>query len=270
MRVKNSNQSEIAVSEVVGFIIILGIMMTGIGLVTLYGYPALIQEQANANIKNMERNMIVLQNDIESLTYKSVPYEETSMQVSGGTLLVQKDPGVGAGLQSNFVIDVYGDGSTVRSFSPGEVVYNSQDGMATISLENGAVHVRYWGSPTGSAMLAEPRWFYDESTHTFVMPFITINASDYLSQTGIGTVQMKILETTQTPPYDVTGSTVKVVYNADNENNYNTAWKNYFNSNSLKMSFMPGESDGFKSTFTLDPNVKTLVIKTYNVTILSL
>ena len=81
------------VPEVVGFIIILGIMMTGIGLVTLYGYPALIQEQANANIKNMERNMIVLQNDMKSLTYKSVPYEETTLVVTGGTLSVQKEPG---------------------------------------------------------------------------------------------------------------------------------------------------------------------------------
>ena len=31
------------VSETIGFVVILGIVITGIALVTLYGYPALIQ-----------------------------------------------------------------------------------------------------------------------------------------------------------------------------------------------------------------------------------
>ena len=78
--------SDSAVSEVVGFIIIFGIMLSGIGLITLYGYPMLLQEQQNTNIRNMERNMILLQSDVNSLVYKSVPYKETTMQVSGGTL----------------------------------------------------------------------------------------------------------------------------------------------------------------------------------------
>ena len=62
-------------------------MVTGIGLVTLYGYPILLNEQSNANIRNMEQNMIVLQTDVNSLLYKEVPYKETSMQISGGSLM---------------------------------------------------------------------------------------------------------------------------------------------------------------------------------------
>ncbi len=80
--------NEHGVSEVIGFILILAIVITGMGLVTLYGYPILIKEQQNANIKNMERNMIVLQNEVKGLVYKSVPYRETTMQISGGTLQV--------------------------------------------------------------------------------------------------------------------------------------------------------------------------------------
>ena len=80
--------NEYGVSEVIGFILILGIVITGMGLVTLYGYPILLKEQQNANIKNMERNMIVLQNEVKGLAYKSVPYRETTMQITGGTLEV--------------------------------------------------------------------------------------------------------------------------------------------------------------------------------------
>ena len=101
-KIKIMNDS--AVSEVVGFIIIFGIMLSGIALITLYGYPMLLQEQQNTNIRNMERNMILLQSDVNSLVYKSVPYKETTMQVSGGTLSV--DP---VGSTSSFTVKVNGN-----------------------------------------------------------------------------------------------------------------------------------------------------------------
>ena len=70
MKAKASNRRENAVSETIGFVLILGIVITGIGLVTLYGYPALIAQQAEANIKNMEKTMIVLQTDVNTWRLK--------------------------------------------------------------------------------------------------------------------------------------------------------------------------------------------------------
>ena len=64
-----------AVSEALGFLLIFTMVIVGIGLVTLYGYPMLIQQQTSADEKIMEKNMIVLQNDAKSITYKSVPYQ---------------------------------------------------------------------------------------------------------------------------------------------------------------------------------------------------
>ena len=74
---------EAGVSETVGFIIILGIVLTGTGW-SLCMDISTISAQQNANIKNMERNMISLQSDFNMLTYKNVPYKETMLQVSGG------------------------------------------------------------------------------------------------------------------------------------------------------------------------------------------
>jgi hypothetical protein len=67
--------NEEAVSEAVGFILILGIVITGIGLVTLYGYPVLVKEQSNTDIKNMERAMIVIQNDHEEPLLQERPLQ---------------------------------------------------------------------------------------------------------------------------------------------------------------------------------------------------
>jgi hypothetical protein len=251
------------VSETIGFIIIFGIVMTGIAIVTLYGYPALTQEQANANIKNMEKNMLVLQSDLKSLTFKSVPYQETTMQVSGGTLMIKKEPNP---TQPLFTIDI--NGVTIPHY-PGELRFISQDGMVNIALENGAVHTRYWSSPTGSAMLAEPSWFYDTSTHTYVIHLIKLNASSDFAQTGIGTVRMQLNDQPTTREYDITSPiTAKITYQADPAEDYRIAWKNYFGAPDLHMT---SPLDSWPSiTYTLDPSAEKLIIKTYNVTILSL
>ncbi|MFA7694975.1 MAG: hypothetical protein WCX63_05530, partial [Methanoregula sp.] len=62
--------------------------MAGIGMVTLYGYPMLMQQQTSADEQIMEKNMIVLQNDVKGLAFKTVPYKETSLKVGGGALTV--------------------------------------------------------------------------------------------------------------------------------------------------------------------------------------
>jgi hypothetical protein len=267
MKKEKKTWKESGVSETVGFILIFGIILTGIALVTLYGYPALLDTQQNANVRNMERNMISLQSDVNSLTYKAVPYKETTMQVSGGTLFANKNPGN----KPNFTVTISGAPPTIYTFYPGEILFYSQDSMVSTSLENGAVHSRHWSYPLGSAMLSEPRWFYDETTETFVMFFTSINATEDFAQTGIGTIRMKLVPTADPPlppMIDVSGKQVTITYNADSENNYNIAWRNYLNKTDLKMRNFSG--DGFSSSFDLDSDVKTLVIKTYNVTILSL
>jgi hypothetical protein len=246
-----------AVSEVVGFMIIFGIMLTGIGLITMYGYPMLMQEQQNTNIRNMERNMIVLQNDLKSLTYKNVPYQETMLQVSGGTLSIARD----GSLKSKFNVD---NGSTNLDFSTGGILYNSQDGTTTIALENGAVHTRMWSSE-GSAMVSEPRWFYDAPTNTFVMTFIAMNATENFAQTGIGTVRMRITPADQINVTAPSGQKVRITYVPDPEYNFKTAWANYFDTLNT-----PDFQIEFNSGSYLLPTDTNVIIKKYYVTVISL
>ena len=245
--------NEKAVSEAIGFILILGIVLTGIGLVTLYGYPVLVKEQSNADVRNMERAMIVIQNDMKSLCFKNVPYKEATLQVSGGTLEVIDSSDSG----SMFRI---AGGSLDVGFSPGALVYRSDRGTEVITLENGAVMTRQ-ADATGSAMLAEPRWFYDGPTKTFVVYLMTITADERMAKSGMATVRMSLESTTIHEPTDNAGGTVTVEYIPDADNKLSVAWKNYL-TGSLKMS----GSDG---TYTL-PEVTKLVIKEYKIRILGI
>ncbi len=245
--------NEKAVSEAIGFILILGLVLTGIGLVTLYGYPVLVKEQSNADVRNMERAMIVIQNDMKSLCFKNVPYKETTLQVSGGTLEV-----IDSG-DSGSTFTITGDGIDPDvAFHPGALIYRSDRGTEVITLENGAVMTRQ-ADATGSAMLAEPRWFYDGPTKTFVVYLMNITADERMAKSGMATVRMS-LASTNSQQYDPVGD-ITVQYDKNVHNDLSVAWENYL-TGSLKMS----GSDG---TYTL-PEVTKLVIKEYKIRILGI
>ena len=246
-----------AVSEAIGFVLILGIVITGISLVTLYGYPVLVKEQSNTDVKNMERAMIVIQNDMKSLCFKNVPYKETSLQVSGGTLEV-----IDADASARYFRIESTSGYDSGPLKLGELRYQSDRGTEMITLENGAVMTRQEGA-TGSAMLAEPRWFYDNNTQTnektLVIYIMNISTEEPMAKSGMGAVKMKQLETLPIPPISNPG-TVTVTYN-DPSNEYSTAWNNYLTS-TVGM-------DGSGNTYTLSGATK-LVIKTYEIQILDI
>jgi len=264
----NDNNRESGVSEVIGFMLIISLMITGIGLVTLYGYPILLKEQATANVKNMEKNMIVLQNDIKGLAYRNVPYTETTMQISGGTLqVIRPNPTVFPG-NSRFIISSNGF-SDIYTYYPGLLQFNSTSDTDIIGLQNGAVVTNGFSQTGGSTMLSEPRWFLDTNQsgkRTLVISIVNITSDYAISNSGgIRTVQMNI---SAGEPIDrqLAPNTQVYVQYLDNGEGYQTAWKNYF----LNQQLFP---DSY-----LDPNtikmtayhVDRLVIKTCNVTILNL
>ena len=253
------------VSEAIGFLLIFTMVIVGIGLVTLYGYPMLIEQQVNADVKIMEKNMIVLQNDVKSLTYKTVPYKETSLKIGSGALTVYTTLSTPA-VSTIDITDCAGNpyGSTFKS---GDLRYSSVSGGTDISLQNGAVLKRQVAQ-NGSVMLAEPRWFYDAPTNTMVINLIGFNSTFIWSRTGIGTVQMAMGETNYTSwDWVAPAPSLCVVYTPDltpEGQDYSVAWDNYFR-NSMKMT-TPGPSN----VYHFPTNPTRLVIKKYDVVIKSL
>lgn len=254
--IKTKEGNERAVSEAVGFILIFGIVLSGIGMVTLYGYPALLNQQQEANIRNMEKTMLVLQTDINSLAFKNVPYQETAIQVSGGTLSVNTpDANKWFNISDSTPSDI------IELFKPGEIKYQTDAQDVIIGLQNGAVvKWQIGGSSGGSTMLSPPRWYFDATTGTLVITLISIDTDSQKMNTGIGTVMMRINDTNTPVDKDYPGGAIITISYTDLEGDYRIAWRNYFN-----------ENFGYTATSIVSiPNVQKLVVKTYNVTILSL
>ncbi|MHB8164897.1 MAG: DUF7289 family protein [Methanoregula sp.] len=262
---KNRISCTAGVSESIGFLLIFTIVIAGIGMVTLYGYPMLLQQQTSADEQIMEKNIIVLQNDVKSLAYKAVPYKETSLKIGGGTLAV-----FGSGYTpATSSIKIYNSTTIyVDSFHSGDLMYSSASAGTDISLQNGAVVKRPHAEP-GSVMLAEPRWFHDSQTNTMVINLVNITSTDILSRTGVGTVQMALGETQFRIESLPAGDIVTLEYTPDPTQDYSIAWDNYFQKTQgmTLVSGTPGT--GSILTYNLPPT-NTLVIKQYEVIIRSL
>lgn len=271
MAVRKFRLAERGVSEAIGFLLIFTMVVVGIGLVTLYGYPMLVQQQTSANERIMEKNMIVLQNDIKSLAYKTVPYKESSLKVEGGTLAVdnpQSSP-------TTAVFKIYDNNGVVYvdNYKPGDLRYESIDFQTDISLQNGAV-MKYQQS--GSTMLAQPRWFHDTTTNTWVINLIVINSSGIQSRTGISTVRMTLGDSPEYIYKDAMALGTKIFIDyTPGTKDYSTAWDNYFQQLPKDYTEIPTGSSPRKYTLTFDnalpPNPPPrLVIKKYEVMIESL
>jgi hypothetical protein len=246
------NSRDDGVSESIGFILIFTIVIMGIGLVTLYGYPMLLQQQTGADEQIMEKNMIVLQNDFKSLAYKTVPYKETSLKIGGGSLAVNNYQTTGPTFQIQDLTT-----TLMPDHKTGDLRYQSSSFKEEISLQNGAV-VKRDPSTSGSVMLAEPRWFYDDQTNTMVINVVYVNSSGLMSREGIGTVQMELGETDYAKKdYSPGTNTIYIYYTpADSTQDYKTAWENYFE-RTMKMS-----CDGASPMMTCTKSgVQTIVIK---------
>jgi hypothetical protein len=251
---------EKGVSEAIGFMLIFTIVIAGIGLVTLYGYPLLLQQQVGADLKIMEKNMVVLQNDIKSLAYKTVPFKETSLKIGGGSLTVYNS----SYSPSSSTLTIYSIPASpyVNSFHPGELRYESVSAQTDISLQNGAVVMRPRITP-GSVMLSEPRWFYDDQTKTMVFNLVNITSTNIMAKEGIGTVQMTLGETSYNTTPIPAGTSIRMDYTPDSVQDYSVAWDNYF---TKTLNMPPPTIVGSTRTYTL-PTITTLVIKKYEVQI---
>lgn len=244
--------NENSVSETVGFILILSLVVTSIGIVTLYGYPLLLKQQGATDVKNMEQTMIVLQNDIKSLCYRNVPYTEMMMQAGGGTISV---------LDSSVTpqyFNISWDDDAYPSFHPGELRYRSDTENTIITLENGAVHERLEFSDTaGSSMLAEPRWFYDSTTGMFVIYLMELQADSPMGASGMCVIGMHVDSQNQTI-IDEAG-TVRVEYQPCETDDYSVAWRNY-------LTGTVGMTETGSGTYSKH-EVSKLVIKHYVITV---
>lgn len=192
-----------AVSEIIGFIIVFGIVVTSIGIVYSNAVPQLQDSREIENIQNSQRAFSVLQNNINDVAVRQAPSRSTQIRLQGSTIELRP---AGEGYINVTVEPVSGsDFSINTTYRP--IVYTNTNDLRIV-YENGAVFRSVRDG--GSGMSYKPNWRINEDE--VVLPIINTKGNR-VSAGGTSTILLRAenagTETNVTESVDSINVTVK-------------------------------------------------------------
>lgn len=149
-------RDERAVSEVLAFILVFAIVIASVGLLTVTGFDSMRSYQEGEQLRNAERAMSALANNLNDVQRGSgVPERSGELALRDGTVTVD---GGGTELQVSVADDASGVEVLNDSFALGSVAY--EKGSNTIAYEGGAV---FRGESSGNVVLDRPQLSCNEN-----------------------------------------------------------------------------------------------------------
>ncbi len=213
--------SEKAEAEVIGHIIILSITILGIGMITLFGVPAIYTLEDMANSKNVEQAFTVLDSRASRVTLGDSPLQITNIELGGGTLTVEPNSSRNPGY---IFVNSSGFNFTIPM---GRIKYTLDDRI--VSYEGGGVWAQYPGG--GTVMLSPPEFHYNGWTLT--LPVINVSGNASVGGKGTAVVSVKKMATIIKYPNASAGrvnpvnGTNNVIVNVNITSDYYKSWADY-------------------------------------------
>ena len=233
-------RSEKAVSEVIGMVLILGIMMLVIGAILLVGVPMIESGKERARMDVAMSSFLSMQNDIEEVVRGPIwvkdpinetdvdrlgPARETEFELMGGTLSVRSNTtNISQKLKT---LNITNNKNFSIRIPPSNIMYTA--GQETIIYENGAVIRKYEaGVPM---MVSNPLisiYKIDDNNITISIHAISLNGTlSSVGGDGKAWIETRIVS------YNQTISPNSTIPNANNTyinitSAYPEAWKAFF------------------------------------------
>jgi hypothetical protein len=228
-------KSSSAVTEVLDFVTILGILMLSFSVMGLVGYPALKNAQEMRYIENTIQSFIVMAENINKVAFGEAPSQSVEIKMYGGTL----------GINGSSMINITANGTTLYQGPMGSI--ENSIGDTQVAYEGTGVWIK---NPNGVISLAS-KPFFTYQDNVLIVPIVFMNG---LSSTG-GVGMSRIIVCSDMP------CSPRLLFfgNASNititiTSKYASGWENYFK-NILKLDVhsSPGEVAGsLNSTKNID------------------
>jgi len=171
-------RSDSAVSEVLGYTLVFGIVILSIGLIYTAGIPALQSTKDATQFKSVEQGFMIMNTDLLKVALDQSPVRTTKLGTAEGGMLAA-DP---AACALSLKIFEGGNEQFNDTMPMGRIEFASEVG--SITCENGAVITKY-GS--GSFMSVEPRMFKSDQDH-IMFSLIKVNDSSRSASGGISQI----------------------------------------------------------------------------------
>jgi len=201
-----------AVTEVMGGILILLVMVLTISVLFMYGIPVIEETQTSIRMRNMITQMVSLHEQMIKVTAGVIPSAVFRIPTSDGNLEIK---------ENSFQLFVNNSTTTLYSINDTmnkiEYVYGSR----TIAIENGGVW-RKDDNSNNSIMVERPKILVSGDAVTIA--FIKVQGSGSAGGRGFSNVKVT-LNSSETRVFNTSGYVV-ITVNSD----YDKAWMRYFES----------------------------------------
>jgi hypothetical protein len=174
-------RSEDAVSEVVDFSIILGIMLLAVAVIGVAGFPLVAQMQESGHAENIRQSFTVLTANINKIAFGAAPSQSVELKLYGGLVSVTGDSVINVTVQAwNTSISSVESHTFTRQM---RMILNEYEDRS-ICYENTGAWVKY---PIGDAlMVSRPKFVLHDDVLT--IPAVMISGSTGIS--GVGLVRV--------------------------------------------------------------------------------
>jgi len=212
MIVKDLIRSEEAVSETIGFILILAIIMISIGMIVAVGFPIIQQTRDNSQFQNMEQSFMVLQSSGKMVGLDNAPIKTVRMSLGDGTMSV---------VPNTATITVSNGSGVLKSSTVGSIVFEMKG--RNIAYQGGGVWERF---DTGeSYKISDPRISVSNIDGKMHLLISIINISSPQSSRGGGIAPVSIRYESTANTIILYDDTVAVAVDGD----YSDAWTRHIN-----------------------------------------
>jgi hypothetical protein len=163
------------VSEVFGYILILGIVMAALGVITVMATGPLQESQNSAQFNSVEQAFSVADSRLSKAMYSASTFQEIPFKLNDGKMYVN-------GSESDSYIEIYGpDKQLICRTALGTVTCVTKDG--DIAYQDGGVWAKY--PDGGTIMISPPNFDYNGVTLTLPIMQIAGNGTSAYSNSDV-------------------------------------------------------------------------------------
>ncbi|MCZ7381300.1 MAG: hypothetical protein O8C64_06990 [Candidatus Methanoperedens sp.] len=240
--------SDDAVSEVVDFVTILGLLVLSIGIIGVAGYPIVKNAQEANHIENTKQSFIVLANNVNKVVIGQAPSQSVELKMYGGSLSA-------TGSSS---INITANSTNITTGNIERIVLADRQ-MRSIESTVGDTYVAYEGTgvwakyPNGNTILVSKPLITNQS-NVLVIPIVTIGGISSTGGSGMSRVTVKGVPNVV---FYKNVSNIIVTINST----YFDGWKNYVNSvMSWNFCISGGSSGDCTGTLNTAKNVDVYIL----------
>ncbi|WP_048198550.1 DUF7289 family protein [Methanocella arvoryzae] len=220
-----NRRRELAVSEIYGAVLLLGIITTAIVLIVLLGSSIVGDAQAASKYSGTEQAFTVADSKISKARFSTSIYQEAPFELRDGTVYIN-------GSWDDSHIMIYDYNNTTKT---NKLIYNGTLGTIRCVMDHGEVGYQAGGIweyvDNGSLMISPPDFDYNGVTLT--LPIMRISGDESISATGNRKVLINVNSTNTTLiyPNDTFANPITSDHaiNITIKSKYYKAWADYIN-----------------------------------------